>query len=172
MKTQLHLGLPTSLLAAALTLSACADRQAGTTLESRSGSTVTGTATFREDGDRVTLTVDVTGATPGAHGSHIHDVGDCSAADASSAGPHWNPFTKVHGTPDAEHHLGDLGNIQIGQDGKGTLKLSKAEWTIGDGTNTDVVGKALVIHAAPDDLMTDPAGNSGARQACGVITKQ
>ena len=172
MKTQLPLGLCGSLLAAALALSACADRQAGTSLESRSGSTVTGTATFREDGDQVTLTLDVTGASPGAHGAHIHEVGDCSAADASSAGPHWNPFTKVHGAPDAEHHLGDLGNIQIGQDGKGTLKLSKVEWTIGDGANTDVVGKALVIHAAPDDLMTDPAGNSGARQACGVITKQ
>jgi len=172
MKTQLPFGLRGSLLAAALALSACADRQAGTSLESRSGSTVTGTATFREDGDQVTLTLDVTGASPGAHGAHIHELGDCSAADASSAGPHWNPFTKVHGTPDAEHHLGDLGNIQIGQDGKGTLKLSKAEWTLGDGANTDVVGKALVIHAAADDLMTDPAGNSGARQACGVIAKQ
>ncbi|WP_309894078.1 superoxide dismutase family protein [Archangium sp.] len=172
MKTQLPLGLRGSLLAAALALSACADRQAGTPLESRSGSTVTGTATFSEDGDQVTLTVDVTGASPGAHGAHIHEVGDCSAADASSAGPHWNPFTKVHGAPDAEHHLGDLGNIQISQDGKGTLKLSKAEWTLGDGANTDVVGKALVIHATADDLMTDPAGNSGARQACGVITKQ
>ncbi|QRO02056.1 superoxide dismutase family protein [Archangium violaceum] len=172
MKTQIDPVLRGTLLAAVLALSACASMQASTTLESKSGSTVIGNATFSEDGDQVTLQLDVTGASPGAHGAHIHELGDCSAADASSAGGHWNPTTKVHGTPNPEHHLGDLGNIQIGQDGKGTLKLSKEEWTLGDGASTDVVGKALVIHAGEDDLQTDPAGASGARQACGVISKQ
>jgi Cu-Zn family superoxide dismutase len=173
MKTHIHPSLRGPLLAAALALSACARTQAaGTTLESKSGSTVTGSATFSEDGNQVTLKLNVMGASPGAHGAHIHELGDCSAVDASSAGAHWNPTTKVHGTPDPEHHLGDLGNIQIGQDGRGSLTISKAQWTIGDGTSTDVVGKALVIHADEDDLKTDPAGASGARQACGVISKQ
>lgn len=172
MKTLIGLGSRTLLLSSALALSACAGMKAGTTLESKSGSAVTGSATFTESGSTVTLKLDVAGASAGLHGAHIHETGDCSAADAMSAGAHWNPSTKVHGTPDPAHHLGDLGNIDIGSDGKGTLTLSKAEWTIGDSASSDVVGKALVIHAGTDDLMTDPAGASGGRQACGVIVKQ
>jgi Cu-Zn family superoxide dismutase len=162
-----------TLLAATLALVACGEEQQATTqLESRSGSTTAGTATFQEDGDQVTLTLEVSGATPGRHGAHIHEKGDCSAADASSAGGHWNPTSKTHGTPDANHHLGDLGNIEIGQDGRGRLTLSKKEWKIGDGSTEDVVGKAVVIHAGEDDLVTDPAGNSGGRVACGVIARK
>jgi superoxide dismutase, Cu-Zn family len=173
MQKPFDVSLRTALLAAALALVACGeDKQATTQLESRSGSTTTGTATFEEDGEQVTLTLEVSGATPGRHGAHIHENGDCSAADASSAGGHWNPATKTHGPPDANHHLGDLGNITIGQDGRGTLTLSKKEWKIGDGSAEDVVGKAVVIHANEDDLATDPAGNSGGRVACGVIARK
>ncbi|XXF80042.1 superoxide dismutase family protein [Myxococcaceae bacterium GXIMD 01537] len=163
-----------SLIAAALAFAACGEnKQATTTLESKSSSSVTGTATFEEDGDTVKLTLSVSGATAGKHGAHIHEKGDCSAADATSAGGHWNPSTHNHASPTAgEHHLGDLGNIEVGSDGKGTLTLSKADWKIGDGSANDVVGKAIIIHAGEDDLATQPTGNSGGRQACGVIAKK
>lgn len=165
--------LRTAILPATLALASCGGgAQATSSLESRSGSTTTGTATFEEDGDQVTLTLEVSGATPGKHGAHIHQTGDCSASDASSAGGHWNPTSRTHGSPDADHHLGDLGNIDIGQNGEGTLALSKAEWKIGDGSANDVVGKAIIIHSGEDDLVTDPAGNSGSRVACGVIAKK
>ena len=169
MKTSLDTCLRTSVLAAALALSACAGHTAAANLESRSGSSVTGTSSFSEKDNKVTVTVDVAGATPGKHGAHIHENGDCSAPDAASAGGHWNPATKTHGTPDPNHHLGDLGNIDVGADGKGQLTVTR-EWTVGDGAASDVVGKAVVIHAGEDDLKTDPAGNSGGRQACGVIS--
>ena len=162
-----------SLLSAVLVLAACGTgRSAMTSLESRSGSGTTGAATFTQSGDKVTMKLDVSGATPGEHGAHIHENGDCSAADASSAGGHWNPATKTHGSADPAHHLGDLGNITIGQDGKGSLTVTKEAWMIGDGSPQDVVGKALVIHGGQDDLMTDPAGNSGNRAACGVIAEK
>ncbi|HEX8437861.1 superoxide dismutase family protein [Archangium sp.] len=172
MKKLFDVSLRIPVLVAALALVACGEEQATTQLESRSGSSTTGTATFTQDGDQVTLTLEVSGATPGKHGAHIHQLGDCSAADASSAGPHWNPASKTHGAPDTNHHLGDLGNIEIGQDGKGRLTLSKKEWKLGDGSAEDVVGKAVVIHAGEDDLVTDPAGNSGGRVACGVIARK
>jgi Cu-Zn family superoxide dismutase len=173
MKKLFDVSLQTTVLAAALALVACGEeKQATISLESRSGSSTTGTAAFKEDSDQVTLTLEVSGATPGKHGAHIHQNGDCSAADASSAGGHWNPASKTHGTADTNHHLGDLGNIDIGQDGKGTLTLSKKEWKLGDGSTEDVVGKAVVIHAAEDDLATDPAGSSGSRVACGVIARK
>jgi superoxide dismutase, Cu-Zn family len=158
------------LFSATLALTACGTAKHATTmLESRSNSTTTGTAEFEPSGDGAKLTLEVTGATPGEHGAHIHETGDCSAADASSAGGHWNPASKDHGPADPMHHLGDLGNIMVGQDGKGSLTVTKPEWRIGDGSAQDVVGKALVIHAGQDDLMSNPAGNSGGRAACGVI---
>ncbi|MET0405679.1 MAG: superoxide dismutase family protein [Cystobacter sp.] len=162
-----------SLFSAVLALTACGTtRSAQTNLESRSGSTTTGQATFTESGDKVTLKLDVSGASPGKRGAHLHEKGDCSAADASSAGSHWNPATKTHGDADPSHHLGDLGNIDIGQDGRGSLTVTKEAWKIGDGSAQDVVGKALIIHGGEDDLVTDPAGNSGNRSACGVIVEK
>jgi Cu-Zn family superoxide dismutase len=185
MKKLFDVSLRTTVLAAALALvSACGDDTAPpqppatrptatAALEARSSSTTTGTATFTEENGKVTLKLDVAGATPGQHGAHIHQVGDCGADDASSAGGHWNPEGHNHGAPTAEDsHLGDLGNITVGQDGRGSLTISMADWKLGDGSTTDVVGKAVVIHASPDDLTSQPAGNSGARVACGVIQKK
>ena len=158
------------LLSAALALTACGtSKHATTTLDSRSNSTTTGTAEFEPSGEGAKLTLKVSGATAGQRGAHIHETGDCSAADASSAGGHWNPATKDHGPADPAHHLGDLGNITIGEDGKGELVVTKQEWRIGDGSAQDVVGKAIIIHAGQDDLVSNPAGNSGGRVACGVI---
>jgi superoxide dismutase, Cu-Zn family len=148
------------------------------TLASKSSSNVTGTATFTKVNGVVTLTLSISGATPGKHGTHIHVNGNCEPVDASGAGGHWNPDMRNHGSgaPDASasSHLGDLGNITIAGDGKGTLTVAKPEWTLGGGATTDVVGHAVVFHANQDDLITNMGdagpGNSGGRLACGVIT--
>src|SRR5262245_33992355 len=115
-------------------------------LDARSGSTVTGTAEFVDNGDgSVKATVKITGAAPGQHGLHIHDKGDCSAADGMSAGGHFNPGSVGHGAPTAApHHAGDLGNITVGADGKGTLTITSKDLSIGDGP-TSVVGHAVIF---------------------------
>lgn len=139
-------------------------------LEARSGSNTTGTATFKEKNGQVKVTVEIRGATPGTHGIHLHENGDCSAPDAASAGAHFNPHQTMHGAPVSDpHHAGDFGNINVGQNGKGKLTMTLKGLTVGAGA-ASVVGRSLVVHAAPDDLKTQPSGNSGARIACGVIT--
>jgi Cu-Zn family superoxide dismutase len=132
-----------------------------------SNSKVTGTVTFTKVGDEVQVVANILNLTPGKHGFHIHEKGDCSAPDASSAGAHFNPTTKHHGGPEtADHHTGDLGNIEADASGKarldwkGKLSLSGAD---------SIIGKSVVVHEKEDDLKTDPSGNSGARIACGVI---
>jgi len=139
-------------------------------LESRSGSQVTGTVTFTKSGDQVEVVADIQNLKPGNHGFHLHEKGDCSAPDAASAGGHFNPTHQHHGGPtSAEHHAGDLGNIVADASGKahldwkGKLDLS--------GPNS-IIGKSVVVHEKEDDLKTDPAGNAGARIACGVIAAE
>ncbi|RVQ69302.1 superoxide dismutase family protein [Croceicoccus ponticola] len=104
----------------------------------------------------------------GLHGAHIHATGDCSAADFTSAGGHWNPNATNHGLDSAppHPHAGDTGNIEIGEDGTGTLTgTSDGTWA----ALFDADGSAFVVHAAPDDMKSQPAGNAGARIACGVF---
>jgi Cu-Zn family superoxide dismutase len=138
-------------------------------LESKSSSTVTGQATFTEKNGGVEISIEIKGAKPGMHGVHLHDKGDCSAPDASSAGGHFNPDNKAHGSPSVNpHHAGDFGNFNVGADGTGKLKLTAKGLTVAPGPNS-VVGHALVIHADADDMKTQPSGNSGARVACGVV---
>ncbi len=142
---------------------------ASATLEPKSGSKVTGTATFTQTDGSVQVKVELADATPGEHGIHLHETGDCSALDASSAGGHFNPAGTPHGGPDSpQHHAGDFGNITVGSDGKGTLDLTRSDITVGEGPSS-VVGRSIVIHEMVDDLTTQPSGNSGARIACGVI---
>ena len=133
----------------------------------KSGSEVTGTVAFMKVGDEVQVIGSVTHLSPGKHGFHIHDKGDCSAADASSAGGHFNPTQQHHGGPATpEHHAGDLGNIEA--DSSGNAQISwKGKLSMGG--SDSIIGKSLVVHENEDDLKTDPAGNSGARVACGVI---
>lgn len=143
-----------------------------TEIEPKSGdTTLSGTIEVQLKGDKVTLTVKVVGAPPGEHGLHIHQTGDCSAGDAASAGGHWNPASDMHdhGNPTGESHLGDLGNLTVAADGTGTLTISKDEWTFGDEADTDLVGKAVVVHAKVDDFTTQPTGDSGARIGCGLL---
>jgi Cu-Zn family superoxide dismutase len=141
--------------------------KASAPLESKSNSKVTGTVTFTKVGDEVQVVADIQNLTPGKHGFHIHDKGDCSAPDAASAGPHFNPTQKHHGGPDtADHHSGDLGNVTADASGKAHLDW-KGKLSL---TGTDsIIGKSVVVHEKEDDLKTDPSGNSGARIACGVI---
>ena len=136
------------------------------TLESRSNSTVTGTARVTPSASGVVVMVEVQGASPGEHGVHVHDKGDCSAPDATSAGPHFNPKAAPHhgGVSTPVRHGGDLGNMQVDSNGKGLLVVS-----VGDLTMDNVVGRSVLVHAGKDDLQTDPAGNSGARVACGTL---
>lgn len=145
-------------------------KRATAVLESRSGSTVSGVASFAETGMQVALTLTVSGASPGQHAVHLHATGDCSALDATSAMGHWNPDMMDHGLPTATpHHLGDCGNFTVGADGTGKLTITD-DWSIGTGDPNDIIGHAIIVHASPDDGVTqNPPGNAGARQACGVI---
>ena len=111
-----------------------ATKQLNLTFETKSNSGVTGTATFTEKDGMVTLTANLSGLTPGEHGIHIHEKADCSAADAASAGGHWNPTFKKHGKwGSAEYHKGDIGNFTADANGNGTIKFSTDEWCIGCG---------------------------------------
>ncbi len=146
-----------------------AAHRAKAVFEAKSGSTVSGEATFTEKKDGVEISIKIKGATAGLHGIHLHEKGDCSAADAASAGGHFNPDKSTHGAPDgAPHHGGDLGNITIRANGSGELKLTVKGLTVSEGEHS-VVGRAFVVHAGADDLKSQPAGNSGSRVACGVI---
>ncbi len=142
-------------------------RAASAQLEPKSGSKVTGIVAFAKVGDEVRVVAYIQNLTPGKHGFHIHEKGDCSAPDAASAGAHFNPTQQHHGGPmTAEHHAGDLGNIEADASGnaqlnwKGKLSLSGKD---------SIIGKSVVVHEKEDDLKTDPSGNSGARVGCGVI---
>ncbi len=136
-------------------------------LEPKSGSRVTGTVTFAKVGNEVQVVADIQNLTPGKHGIHIHEKGDCSAPDAMSAGAHFNPTHQHHDGPTGtERHVGDFGNIEADASGNGHLKW-KGKLDL-SGSNS-IIGKSVVVHEKEDDLKTDPAGNSGARFACGVI---
>jgi Cu-Zn family superoxide dismutase len=164
MKTIISLAILCALAAFAQTQEVT---KATAKLEPKSGSNVTGTITFTKKGNEMEVVADIENLKPGKHGFHIHEKGDCSAADAASAGGHFNPTHQHHGGPTmAERHVGDLGNIEPDASGKvhfewtGKMSLSGAD---------SIVGKSVVVHEKEDDLKSDPAGNSGARIACGVI---
>jgi Cu-Zn family superoxide dismutase len=141
-----------------------------TLLQAKSGSDLTGMAIFIRDSQGVSLQLNIENTPPGEHAVHIHEFGDCSADDASSAGGHWNPMSEEHGKwGEQPYHLGDIGNITVGEDGTGSLSFTTDRWTMGDGSQTDIIGKALVIHAGSDDFTTQPTGAAGGRIGCAVI---
>ena len=167
MKTVLIAGA-SAVLAAACGSLPNSQPLAETRLEPRSGSSVAGTVTFTPTGDKVRVEASVNGLTPGAHGFHVHEVGDCSAADAASAKGHFNPAGKMHGHQSGEHHGGDMPNLEADAGGKATMTVEIGQMSISEGP-AGIVGRSVVVHADPDDYKSQPAGNSGKRIACGVI---
>jgi superoxide dismutase, Cu-Zn family len=132
-----------------------------------SGSKVMGKVTFTQQADGVEIEAELTGLTPGKHGFHVHEFGDCSKMDGSCAGGHFNPDKKQHGAPDAaERHVGDFGNIEADADGKATYK--RVDKMISLSGAHSIIGRAVIVHANPDDF-SQPTGNAGGRVGCGVI---
>ncbi len=134
------------------------------------GNTVTGSVKFQQVGGKVVVTAEISGLQPNAeHGFHVHEKGDCSAPDATSAGGHFNPGGKPHahyGKP--ERHAGDMQNLKADASGNAKYRWESDLLAVGDGA-ANVVGRSVVIHRDPDDYSSQPAGNSGPRLACGVI---
>ena len=135
-----------------------------------------GSAKFDTGAQGIRVTVNVEHLTPGDHGIHIHNVGKCDGPDFTTAGPHFNPTSAHHGinNPQTPHpHLGDLANLTADKSGKAKGSFMLAGVTLGDGANSlfHDGGTSIIIHAKPDDLMSDPSGNSGDRVACGIIQK-
>jgi superoxide dismutase, Cu-Zn family len=135
-----------------------------------------GTAVFTPGAPGVKLDVQVQGfvtAAAGEHGIHVHAVGKCEPDAFTTAGGHFNPTGKKHGLNSPEGaHAGDLPNLMLDGQGNSTYQTTLAGISLGSdaGSLFDADGSAVVVHAGPDDLVTDPAGNSGARVACGVVS--
>lgn len=177
-------GMRLWILGLLLFLPACAGQQgpsssdtppatisATVSLSPTSGNSTQGTLTLTEEAGGVRVAGQITGLSPGEHGIHVHETGDCSAPDASSAGNHYNPATTHHGGPETTpHHVGDLGNIVA--DANGTAQIDKVFPALALQGARSVLGRAVVVHAEKDDLSSQPAGASGARVACGVITQK
>jgi Cu-Zn family superoxide dismutase len=167
--------LPVTFFASSLLLSACASAptagpRAEARLEGRSGSAVTGSVSFVQLGDKLRVEARVSGLTPGEHGFHVHDAGDCSAPDASSAKGHFNPAGKAHGHHGgSERHAGDLPNLVADANGNAQYVAEVTGLNLAEVGATSIVGRSVVIHADPDDYKSQPAGNSGKRIACGGI---
>lgn len=162
---------PTSASKPTPTPAASTAQQAMVNLAPASGSLVSGRLVFRPMGDGVHMTGEIGGLKPGdTRGFHLHEKGDCSAADASSAGGHFNPVGVAHGRAgQGVHHAGDSDNLVA--DGKGVARVDAhlQGITLGGGAANDIAGRAVIVHAAADDYATQPTGNAGARVACGVI---
>jgi superoxide dismutase, Cu-Zn family len=138
-------------------------------LHPTAGNNVTGTVTFTALSNGVQVHAEITGLTPGKHGFHVHEFGDCSAADASSAGAHFNPTNQPHAGPAAvARHEGDMGNIEADASGNAKLEYMDHQISLTNDAKS-AIGRSVVVHAKPDDLKTQPSGDSGARLACGVI---
>lgn len=132
------------------------------------GNSVSGVVTFSKVTDGVRVIADFKNLTPGVHGIHIHEFGDCRANDGSSAGGHFNPHAKAHGAPDApERHMGDLGNVVADENGSATLDVVDSLLSL-EG-ETAIVARSVVVHAEEDDFQTQPHGAAGERVACGTI---
>ena len=137
-------------------------------LHGTKGNDVTGTVTFTKEADGIRVVADITGLKPGKHGFHIHEYGDCTADDGSSAGGHFNPDNVKHGAPtDSVRHAGDLGNIEAGQDGNAHLEITDS--LVSFSGPRSIIGRGVIVHGGEDDLTSQPSGNAGPRVACGVI---
>ena len=136
------------------------------------GGELRGTAALAQNAQGTSVTVNVSGLPPGSYGIHLHATGKCEGPGFTTAGGHFNPAMKQHGRDNPQgSHAGDLPNVVVGADGKGRIDYEIPGLRLASGTEPllDADGAAIVLHAGPDDYRTDPAGNSGARIACGVL---
>lgn len=168
-----------TLSTAALTLTACHGREVAIGTPVAGGARATaalrtaagadaGRATVTDVAGGIRVTLDGRALPPGTHGAHLHTTGRCDAPDFASAGPHWNPAARQHGAMNPQGpHAGDLPNLVVGPDGRGTLGAVLPGSTVAALLDAD--GAAMVVHAGADDLVTDPSGNSGGRIVCGVF---
>lgn len=139
-------------------------KKAVATLIPLGNSNVSGTVTFEGTDEGVRVSGTINGLESGAHGFHVHQYGDCSAADGSSAGGHFNPNDNQHGAPDSSNrHMGDMGNIEV------TGNSATVDYTDDVIELSQIIGRAVIVHAGEDDLTSQPSGDSGNRVACGVI---
>lgn len=138
-------------------------------LQAKSGSKLSGKVVLTETPEGVKVVLSVENVKPGDHGAHIHEKGDCSAPDGASAGGHYNPTSHPHALPaNSPRHLGDLGNITVGKDGKGTLEIVAAGANLKDGDASSFVGRSVIVHEKKDDG-GQPTGNAGGRIGCAEI---
>ena len=154
-------------------VAAAAGPSARATLRDAQGKEV-GAATLTPGDGGVKIAVSVSGVSPGLHGFHVHAVGKCEGPEFKTAGGHFNPATREHGLENPRGaHAGDMPNLSVGPDGTGKGEFLARGASLGEGAGSlfPEGGTALVLHAAPDDMKTDPAGNAGARIACGVIER-
>ncbi|RMD89282.1 MAG: superoxide dismutase family protein [Calditrichaeota bacterium] len=172
------LGLVGIILSGSLILAGCQPKsqqpaevsysKAVAVLHPTEGHQVHGIVTFTKEANGIRVVADVEGLTPGKHGFHIHEFGDCSKPDATSAGGHFNPEGNPHAGPEAaKRHVGDLGNLEADESGKAHYDRVDTHLALG-GTNS-IIGRAVIIHEKEDDLTSQPTGAAGARVACGVI---
>lgn len=170
--------IPITLLSAVVVIAGCTGfSKSPTTAEAimkpTQGNTTSGVVSFSQQDDKVLVNARIQGLSPGTHGFHIHEKGDCSAPDATSAGGHFNPASTKHGSPSSsEHHGGDFGNLTADATGTATLVIAipASQITLSKSGANSIIGKGLIVHADPDDFATQPTGNSGKRLACGVIS--
>lgn len=142
-------------------------------LQAKSASKVSGVLKIEPIENGIFISGKIMGLAPGFHGFHVHEKGDCSAEDASSAGGHFTIDHEVHGSAHSEHsHLGDLGNIVANADGIAEIHLKSERLCLDPKKPCNILNRSLVVHADPDDLKSQPSGNSGKRVACGVIAQK
>ena len=143
-------------------------------ISEKNSSGVSGTVSFSEIDGIVSMEVNIEGLSEGIHAIHIHENGDCSSDDGKSAGGHWNPTTEDHGKWESSpFHKGDIGNLVVGSDGKGTMSSKTDLWCIGcDDASKDILGKGIIVHAGVDDFKSQPSGAAGSRIGCGVIVDE